>query len=151
VLPEEERCLVAKGLLHQRQGGALEDAGVLALSGADARGEHAVGDALPERRLLRKRIVHMKRIEVARQLGELFDVFIESAVVGMRKPDPRIYQLVCDRLEVGPEEAVFLDDIGRNLKAARAMGITTIKVDDAAQALGDLGVALGLDFEGTAA
>ncbi len=87
----------------------------------------------------------------AKQLGELFDVFIESAVVGMRKPDPRIYQLVCDRLEVGPEEAVFLDDIGRNLKAARALGMTTIKVDDAAQALGDLGVALGLDFEGTAA
>ncbi len=69
----------------------------------------------------------------------------------MRKPDPRIYQLVCDRLEVGPEEAVFLDDIGRNLKAARALGMTTIKVDDPAQALGDLGVALGLDFEGTAA
>ncbi len=74
----------------------------------------------------------------AQQLGELFDVFVESAVVGLRKPDPRIYQLVCDRLEVAPEESVFLDDIGRNLKAARALGMTTIKVTSVEQALGEL-------------
>lgn len=87
----------------------------------------------------------------AQQLGELFDVFIESALVGLRKPDPRIYQLVCDRLEVSPEESVFLDDIGRNLKAARALGMTTIKVTSAAQALDELGDALGFRLDrGTA-
>ncbi len=80
----------------------------------------------------------------AQQLGDLFDVFVESAVVGLRKPDPRIYQLVCDQLEIAPEDAVFLDDIGRNLKSARALGMTTIKVDSAGQALAELGDTLGL-------
>ena len=83
----------------------------------------------------------------AQQLGDLFDVFVESAIVGLRKPDPRIYQLVCDRLEVAPEESVFLDDIGRNLKAARALGMTTIKVTSAPQALRDLGATLELSLD----
>ncbi len=86
----------------------------------------------------------------AQQLGDLFDVFVESAVVGLRKPDPRIYQLVCERLEVVPEDAVFLDDIGRNLKSARALGMTTIKVESATQALAELGDTLGLPFAGAA-
>jgi epoxide hydrolase-like predicted phosphatase len=71
-------------------------------------------------------------------LRDEFDVFIESARVGMRKPDPRIYQLACERLGVTPEQAVFLDDIGQNLKAARALGMATIKVDDPEQALAEL-------------
>jgi epoxide hydrolase-like predicted phosphatase len=71
-------------------------------------------------------------------LREYFDVFIESAVVGLRKPDPRIYQLACRELDVTPPEAVFLDDIGSNLKAARALGMTTIKVDDPDAALAEL-------------
>jgi putative hydrolase of the HAD superfamily len=74
---------------------------------------------------------------------DVFDVMVESAVEGMRKPDPRIYELTLDRLAVDPSEAVFLDDIGANLKPARAMGITTIKVDDTAQALTDLEAVLG--------
>jgi putative hydrolase of the HAD superfamily len=73
----------------------------------------------------------------------VFDVVVESAVEGMRKPDPRIYRLTCERLGVDPSETVFLDDIGANLKPARAMGITTIKVDDTAQALRDLEAVLG--------
>jgi epoxide hydrolase-like predicted phosphatase len=73
----------------------------------------------------------------------VFDVVVESAVEGMRKPDPRIYELTLERLAVDPTEAVFLDDIGANLKPARAMGITTIKVDDTAQALRDLEAVLG--------
>ena len=77
-----------------------------------------------------------------------FDVFVESAKVGMRKPDPRIYQLACTQLEVEPSEAVFLDDIGTNLKAARALGITTIKVDDADAALAELERVLGLVLRG---
>jgi putative hydrolase of the HAD superfamily len=73
-----------------------------------------------------------------------FDVVVESAVVGLRKPDPRIYHLVCDELGVAPGDAVFLDDIGRNLKAARALGMTTIKVVEAATALRELGTVVGL-------
>jgi putative hydrolase of the HAD superfamily len=81
---------------------------------------------------------------VADDLREHFDVFVESAVVGMRKPDPRLYELVCRELGVTPARAAFLDDIGANLKTARALGMTTIKVDDPEQALGELSVLLGV-------
>jgi putative hydrolase of the HAD superfamily len=83
---------------------------------------------------------------VADGLRGHFDVFVESAVVGLRKPDPRIYDLVCRELGVAPTRAAFLDDIGRNLKAARALGMTTIKVDDPGQALRELGAVLGLEL-----
>jgi putative hydrolase of the HAD superfamily len=76
-------------------------------------------------------------------LRPLFPVFIESSVVGWRKPDPRIYQLACSELGVEPAEAAFLDDIGRNLKPARALGMTTIKVDDPDDALRELEGVLG--------
>ena len=58
----------------------------------------------------------------------LFDVFIESAVTGLTKPNPAIYQLALDELGVKAEESCFLDDIGKNLKPAKAMGIHTIHV-----------------------
>ena len=80
------------------------------------------------------------------RLREHFDVFIESALVGLRKPDPRIYELVCRELGVAPARAAFLDDIGRNLKTARALGMTTIKVDDPDGALRELGGILGFDL-----
>jgi epoxide hydrolase-like predicted phosphatase len=76
----------------------------------------------------------------------MFHVFVESSAVGLRKPDPRIYQLTCRQLGVEPPQAVFLDDIGRNLKSARALGMTTIKVDDPDMALRELGAVLGLDL-----
>jgi putative hydrolase of the HAD superfamily len=74
----------------------------------------------------------------------LFDIVVESAVEGMRKPDPRIYELTCQRLGVEPSEVVFLDDLGINLKPARAMGMTTIKVADVSAALSELGEIFGL-------
>jgi putative hydrolase of the HAD superfamily len=74
----------------------------------------------------------------------LFDVVVESAVVGLRKPDPRIYTLTCERLEVTPDETVFLDDLGVNLKPARALGMTTIKVVDPDAALRELGDVLAV-------
>jgi len=80
------------------------------------------------------------------RLAEHFDVFVESAVVGLRKPDPRIYALVCDKLGVEPPRVAFLDDIGRNLKPARELGMATIKVDDPDQALRELGTLLALDL-----
>jgi putative hydrolase of the HAD superfamily len=79
-----------------------------------------------------------------RALSEFFDVFVESSVEGLRKPDPRIYTLTCERLDVDPSEAAFLDDIGSNLKAARALGMTTIKVDRPEQALQELSALIGL-------
>ena len=79
-------------------------------------------------------------------LASHFDVIVESAVEGMRKPDPRIYQVACDRLGVGAENTVFLDDIGTNLKAARALGMRTIKVVEPGVALAELGTVLELDL-----
>ena len=75
-----------------------------------------------------------------------FDVFVESAVVGLRKPDPRIYELVCRELGVAPSRVAFLDDIGRNLKPARELGMTTIKVEDPDQALRELSALLGFEL-----
>ncbi len=72
-----------------------------------------------------------------------FDVVVESAVEGIRKPDPAIYTLVCDRLSAQPGECVFLDDLGVNLKPARSMGMTTIKVLEPASALAELADHLG--------
>ena len=77
-------------------------------------------------------------------LRPFFDVYVESAVVGIRKPDPRIFHLACDKLGVTPPEVVFLDDIGSNLKSARELGMTTIKVVDPDTALAELESVLGL-------
>src|SRR5262249_30460203 len=82
-----------------------------------------------------------KTAERARQVQEalsLFDVVVESSKEGIRKPDPRIYRLACERLGVDPSESVFLDDLGINLKPARELGMTTIKVLNEAQAIADL-------------
>jgi putative hydrolase of the HAD superfamily len=68
----------------------------------------------------------------------LFDAVVESSRTGVRKPDPRFYELACEQLGIEPAEAVFLDDLGVNLKPARALGMTTIKVIDPDQAIADL-------------
>lgn len=81
-----------------------------------------------------------------RELREHFHVFLESSRLGMRKPDPRIYRVACRALQVVPAEAVFLDDIGRNLKPARALGMHTIKVDDPESALAQLEATLGFEL-----
>ena len=79
-------------------------------------------------------------------LDELFEVVIESAKVGLRKPDPRIFQMACDGLGVSPPESAFLDDLGINLKGARALGMTTIKVDHTHSAIDALEAALGFEL-----
>lgn len=83
------------------------------------------------------------------ELADVFDVIVESAIVGLRKPDPRIYELTCTRLGVTPTESVFLDDLGTNLKSARALGMTTIKVGDPAVALAELEDVLGFPLATT--
>lgn len=72
-----------------------------------------------------------------------FDVFVESALEGLRKPDPKIYELTCARLGVTPSEVIFLDDLGPNLKPAKAMGMHTIKVDEPEPAIAELERLLG--------
>jgi putative hydrolase of the HAD superfamily len=76
----------------------------------------------------------------------LFDHVIESAKIGLRKPDPRIYEMMVEALGVVPQDCVYLDDLGINLKPARAMGMTTIKVTDATAALHELEGYLGLSL-----
>ena len=80
--------------------------------------------------------------------GEWFDVVVESAVVGLRKPDPRIYRMVCERLDVAPRATVFLDDLGANLKPARELGMMTIKVAEPHAALAVLESVLGFALAG---
>ncbi len=76
----------------------------------------------------------------------LFDVVIESSAVGVRKPEPRFYELACGEARVDPSRVVFLDDLGVNLKPARSMGMRTIKVTDPRSALVELGTILGVDL-----
>ncbi len=80
----------------------------------------------------------------------LFDVVIESSKVGLRKPDPAIYRLMLDALGVVPAQAVLLDDLGVNLKPARALGLATIKVDDPDEALAQLEALVGFALRGQA-
>jgi putative hydrolase of the HAD superfamily len=80
------------------------------------------------------------------ELIGLFDVVVESSRVGVRKPERRFYEIALEELGVGPEEAVFLDDLGVNLKPAREMGMATIKVEDPDAALDELAALTGLDL-----
>ena len=73
-----------------------------------------------------------------------FHAVIESSKVGVRKPEPRFYEIACETLGVAPTECVFLDDLGINLKPAAAMGMKTIKVMSAHQALAELSSILEL-------
>lgn len=78
------------------------------------------------------------------EIMEMFDHVIESSKTGIRKPDPRIYQMMCEALGVSPAACVYLDDLGINLKPARALGMTTIKVETGPQAIAELEQATGM-------
>jgi putative hydrolase of the HAD superfamily len=78
---------------------------------------------------------------------ELFDVVLESRALGVRKPEPYFYELACQAVGARPEEVVYLDDLGINLKPARAMGMHTVKVTDPGQALAELSALTGLDLD----
>ena len=82
-----------------------------------------------------------------RALRGHFDAFFESSLLGLHKPDPRIYRHACRELAIEPGQAVFLDDIGRNLKSARALGMTTIRVEAVDQALAELSAQLGFELD----
>lgn len=82
------------------------------------------------------------------QVFARFEHVIESSKAGVRKPDPRIYQMMCDHLGLGPDVCVYLDDLGINCKPAAQLGMAAIKVTSGEQALADLGALLGLDLIG---
>jgi len=77
----------------------------------------------------------------------LFDAIIESSKAGVRKPDPKIYRMMCELLAVEPKACVYLDDLGINCKPAAALGMRAIKVVDVDQTLAELADATGLTFE----
>ena len=78
----------------------------------------------------------------------LFEHVFESSRLGWRKPDPRIYRHACDLLGVEPEHCIYLDDLGVNLKPARAMGMRTIKVGDPDVAIAELEAMVGIPLKG---
>ncbi len=87
-----------------------------------------------------------EKAQAIAEIMTIFDAVIESSAVGVRKPEPRFYEIACEQLEIAPTEAVFLDDLGINLKPARAMGMRTIKVGEPAQAIADLEAVLGISL-----
>jgi putative hydrolase of the HAD superfamily len=86
------------------------------------------------------------RARLVAEVMAIFDHVVESSKVGCRKPEPRFYELACERSGVDPTEVVFLDDLGINLKPAAAMGMRTIKVTDPAVALVELSMVVGLEL-----
>ena len=80
----------------------------------------------------------VNHLNQASQVMRIFDHIIESSRVGLRKPDPKIYYMSCDALGVRPEECIYLDDLGINLKPARKIGMTTIKVIDPNEAIDEV-------------
>jgi putative hydrolase of the HAD superfamily len=89
--------------------------------------------------------------EKAAAVGEIMTLFehvVESSKLGFRKPDPRIYRYACDLLGVAPKRCIYLDDLGVNLKPARAMGMRTIKVGDPDIAIAELEAMVGIPLRG---
>ena len=76
------------------------------------------------------------------EIDELFEVVVDSAFVGMRKPDPAIYELTLERLGVGGEECVFVDDLEPNCETARALGMLAVRFEQPAQAVPEIRSAL---------
>jgi putative hydrolase of the HAD superfamily len=98
-----------------------------------------IGDG-SEKQLVDERTAEFQKVM------ELFDYVIESSKVGVRKPDPRFYKMACEIVKVDPHQVVFLDDLGINLKPARAMGMTTIKETDHQGAINEMEDVLGIEL-----
>jgi putative hydrolase of the HAD superfamily len=101
-------------------------------------------------------VAPMERTGPLGELLELFDAVVESSVEGVRKPEPEIYELTVARLSVAvdrplrPTDCAYLDDLGINLKPARALGMHTIKVVEPAAALAELSALVGFRLDGAA-
>ena len=107
--------------------------------------------------LLSNNVAPMERTGRLGELLELFDAVVESSVEGVRKPEPEIYRRALARLSeaVGRDlafsDCAYLDDLGINLKPARALGMHTIKVVDPAVALDELSALVGIELRDGAA
>jgi len=88
------------------------------------------------------------KAQAVAEIMMLFEHVVESSKLGLRKPDPRIYRHACDLLGVQPEDCVYLDDLGINLKPARALGMRTIKVGDPDVAIDELQAMVGIQLRG---
>lgn len=88
-----------------------------------------------------------ERARAIAEVMQLFHLVVESSKTGLRKPEPAFYRHACEQLGIAPTQAVFLDDLGINLKPAAAMGMRTIKVTDPDTALDELGQLLGIRFD----
>ncbi len=89
-----------------------------------------------------------EKAKAVSEVLSLFEHVVESSKIGLRKPDPRIYQHACDLLGVPPDRCIYLDDLGINLKPARAMGMRTIKVGDPDVAIDELQAMVGIPLRG---
>lgn len=87
-----------------------------------------------------------EKAAAVKAIMERFDHIIESSKAGIRKPDPRIYQLMFEALNVEPGQCIYLDDLGINCKPAAALGMAAIKVSAERQALDDLGALLNMQL-----
>lgn len=112
---------------------ARSDARPVMLDAVDRLRAAGIGVAL-----LTNNVAPLDQRADTRWVYEAFDVVIESCRVGMRKPEPDIFTLACEALGVAPERTAVLDDLGINLKPARALGLQTIKVVDADVAVAEL-------------
>ena len=142
---EESLALGARGARQGRAAAAVGRSAARDGRGAEARqGEHCktgcITNNLPANAI---GSASGRSLYVAEVMA-LFDHVIESAKIGLRKPDPRIYRMMIEALGVDPKACVYLDDLGVNLKPAREMGMTTIKVVSAPQAIAELEAATGL-------
>ncbi len=128
-------------------GHEIDARGVLALLAGELRPEMVEAVRRCSERLitamLTNNIIGMDEEPRFPEVVALFDPIVESSKVGVRKPDHRFYEIACDLAQVEPREVVFLDDLGVNLKPARALGMTTIKVTDPAVALAELEAVVG--------
>ncbi|WP_295135061.1 HAD-IA family hydrolase [uncultured Reyranella sp.] len=89
-----------------------------------------------------------EKAKAVAEIMSLFEHVVESSKVGLRKPDPRIYQHACELLSVPPDRCIYLDDLGINLKPARALGMRTIKVGDPDVAIDELQAMVGIPLRG---
>jgi putative hydrolase of the HAD superfamily len=142
----EEFCRLYEGEAREA-GGEIDAREVMALLSGDVRPEMVEAVRRCKERLKTALLTNnFVSGDERPDLGEvlaLFDVVVESSKAGVRKPDAEFYELACTELGIEPHEAVFLDDLGINLKPARALGMTTIKVDDPSAAIAELEQVVG--------
>jgi len=129
-------------------GHAIDARAVLACLAGDVRPEMLAALRTIKRRGLKQACLTnnfnaMDREGPRSGILDVFDAVIESSRVGVRKPEPAFYEMACELLAIEPSEAVMLDDLGVNLKPAREMGMTTIKVVDPHRALDELEAVVG--------